>query len=106
MKQKFIYIVNQGTIDSADPFRSGPWFDEIKRFNTKKEALEFYNSIKRDADYIASWNVTDIRKVKIEDIQKYDDPKFEAEYEILCEFYQPQKYNKKVFTTKKAFESK
>lgn len=37
MKQKFIYIVNQGIIESADPFRSGPWFDEIKRFNTKKK---------------------------------------------------------------------
>lgn len=106
MKQKFIYIVNQGIIESADPFRSSPWYDEVKRFNTKKEALEFYNSIKRATDCIASWSITDIRRVKIEDIKKYDDPDFEPEYEILCEFYQPQKYNKKVFSTQKAFEEK
>lgn len=105
MKQKFIYIVNSGIVDYAEP-HSGTWFDEVKRFNTKKEAIECYNSIKRLTDCIAYWSVTDIRRVKIEDIKKYDEPGFEPEYEILCEFYQPQKYHKKFFATQKAFEEK
>lgn len=105
MKQKFIYIVSRGTVDGKDP-HSGTWYDEIERFNTKKEAIACYNSFKRLTDCIASWSITDIRRVKIEDIKKYDDPDFEPEYEILCEFYQPQKYNKKLFATQKAFEEK
>lgn len=104
-KQKFIYIVNQGIIDSADPFRAAPWLDEIQRFTNLKEALKCYNEIKRITDCVASWSVTDIRKIKIEDINIYDDSG-DCEYQVICEFYQPQKYNKKVFTHEKAFESK
>ncbi len=105
-KQKYIYVVKKGCIDSFDPYSGFVQMDEQARFTNLKDALKSYNSIKRATDWIASWGVTEIERFRTEDIDAYDNGDFDGESDTIRSYYQPQKHNPKVFYHEKPFEYK
>lgn len=99
MKQKYIYIVLNGIVDGTNPLSGAHWVDEHARFTSLKSALKEYNRIKHDTDYSSYWGVAVIERIRVEDIDAYDNGDF-GDTEELKAYYQPQKYNGSIYKNK------
>ena len=99
MKQKNLYLVLAGTVASQD-VNSGYTQTTIKGISTNlKAAQKLYNAIKHDTSWSAPWGLTEIQKIKSDDLTAY--LVGDATAELICQFFQPQRGNKK-----EAFECK
>ena len=99
MKQKYIYIVLNGIVDGTNPLSGAHWLDEQARFSNLKDASKYFNSIKHATNWNALWSCTTIERIRVEDIEAYDNGDF-GDTEELKTYYQPQRYNGSIYKNK------
>lgn len=86
----YIYIVNTGVVRTLDINSGDCWLNEEARFNNLDDAIKFYDSIKHDQGWSAPWGLTEIQRVRVEDIDAYDFGEL-VNTDLLYQYFEPQR---------------
>ena len=86
----YIYIVNAGVVKTFDINSGDCWVNEEARFTNLEDALKLYDNIKHNQGWCAPWGLTEIQRIKIEDIDAYDFGDL-VNAELLYQFFEPQR---------------
>ena len=90
VESDYIYIVNIGVVKTFDINSGDCWMNEEARFTNLEDALKLYDNIKHNQGWSAPWGLTEIQRVKVEDIDAYDFGDL-VNTELLYQFFEPQR---------------